>query len=89
MTDTNANHTTSVAWSTVERLADALDELHARVVAAQADYERLYDSLWDIEERILASGTTTDKLKIVARRHAIGLDVRSEAASVLAELAAA
>ena len=79
----------AVSWELVQRLTDQLDKSHARVVAAQADYERLYNSLWDIEERILASGTIGDKLKVIARRHAVGLDMSAEAKSVLAEASAA
>lgn len=79
----------AVSWEIVQRLVDQLAEASVRCAAAEAEFERAHDALWDAEESVLASGTIGDKLKVIARRHAAGLDMSTEAKSVLAELAAA
>lgn len=49
---------------------------------AEAAWERILDQRWDAEEAFLQVAPRADQLRILQRRHGIGLDVSGDAAAL-------
>ena len=82
MTDANNEDSAlSVSWQIAMR---QLDEAETRCAEADAAQEHAIDVLWNVEEAILATGAIEEKLRVLVRRHGIGLDGLADCQEVIA-----